>query len=135
MILTSADCAERRTAAVFLSLKASAAIGLVDERMELVVMQLFAGEVVGLGTGWISGPPVGGAGVSATAGASVSFDAVLGAASRFGIESSVGGGDWHRSVQLECGFGLEDWTVVSAIDNFDLFEVFGGCHLHGFHCV
>ena len=53
MILTSADCAERRTAAVFLSLKASAAIGLVDERMELVVMQLFAGEVVGLGTGWI----------------------------------------------------------------------------------
>ena len=38
----------------------------------------FAGEVVGLGTGWISGPPVGDAGVSASAGASVHFHAVLG---------------------------------------------------------
>ena len=34
---SSADCAERRTAALFLSLKASAAIGLMDERIELVV--------------------------------------------------------------------------------------------------
>ena len=43
-----------------------------------MVISLFAGEVVGLGTGWISGPPAGGAGVSASAGASVCFDAVVG---------------------------------------------------------
>ena len=127
MILTSADCAEHRTAAVFLSLKASATIGLMDDRMEMVVIPLFVGEVVGLDTGWIGGHPVGGAGDSAGVdvgvGASVRFDAVFGTGRRFGIESNVGGGDSHRSVQLECGIGSVDWIVVSATDSFDLFEV------------
>ena len=35
----------------------------------------------------------------------------------------MGGIDIGRSMQLDCGFGLEDWTVVSAIDSFDMFEV------------
>ena len=79
MILTSADCAERRTAVLRLSPKASAAIGLMDKRMELLVISLFSGEVVGLDTSWISGPPVGGAFVSA----SVRVDGVLDVASTF----------------------------------------------------
>ena len=83
MIITSADCAERRTAVLRLSPKVSAAIGLMDERMELVVISLFTGKVVGLDTGWTIGPPVGGAGVSASAGASVRVDGVLDVASRF----------------------------------------------------
>jgi hypothetical protein len=51
--------------------------------MELVVISLFTGDVVGLDTGWIIGPPVGGAGVSASAGTSVRVDGVLDVASRF----------------------------------------------------
>ena len=90
---SSTDCAERRTAALFLSLKASAAIGLMDERMELMVIPLFVGRVVGLDTGWIGGPLIGGVGLSAGVGASVHFDAVLGTGRRLVIESSVGGGD------------------------------------------
>jgi hypothetical protein len=53
-----------------LSPKASADIGLMDKRMELLVISLFVGEVVGLDTGWTIGPPGGCAGVSASAGAS-----------------------------------------------------------------
>ena len=100
---SSTDCAERRTAALFVSLKASAAIGLMDERMELMVIPLFVGRVVGLDTGWIGGPPVGVAGVSADVGASVHFDAVLGTEAIFAIESSVGGG---------IGIGVGSWNVA-----------------------
>jgi hypothetical protein len=81
----------------------------MDERMELMVIPLFTGEVVGLGTGWIIGPPVGGAGVSASAGEFVLMQCLVRKKIRDRVKC------WRGRLTKECAVGM--WRWVGGLDS------------------